>query len=671
MPEKKKIKNRRLIIAYLIIIALLSLSVIIIYQYNKYTQVEQRLDKAYASTNFQSSTLYNLFSTFSEADYLFRLYSINFNNDDYHKYILKLDTIHTVIDSLATLPPSYPYIDQSCLYDIPLAAKYTSLKKQIDHLVLYAKDTMFYIVDLNVKHPIQSPIDTLPHSDPLSNIEGIHNTKQMNLVLRENIEALITCDEKQYNNKLSKLKSTFNRLQAKERDLLFANFNLLNNLKNGIIQLRQLEYEKYKHNQEADFLIYKQKTKTIKDQLFIGLSLMVLMIILIIGYQRQVYSYERKIIKEKEYADTIAEEKTNVLANISHEIRSPLNSLKGLVNLIKDQNTGVDNEIIHSIDHDISIINSSINDILSLSKLEAESLEIKNEYINIANLITDLVGLHAYQAKIKGIELKINNLLSPRILIYSNPFRIKQIVSNLIANAIKYTNEGQVLVTSEIINNSQLVITIEDTGIGIHKDQWDHVFRKYYIANNKSKGGSFGLGLYISKLLSEQIQGKISFTSIVNKGTIFRFEVPISEIKEGDLSSSSNYSITDIPQELSIVFIDDSKINLFFMKQIFKEKSNISFFMDPNKAIDYINHHNVDIVITDIKMPNLSGWEVLNIIKSNPDKKSTKVFASTAELLLLESSKSKYQFDGTINKPVKENELVAEILKHINYSSIG
>ncbi len=685
------------------ITALLSLSILIIYHYNKYNQVEDRINTAYSASNFQSSTLYKLFSTFSEADYIFRMYAINFKDEDYNLYRHKLDSVKIVIDSLASIPISNKAIKQKTVNDLALTTEYLLLKKQVDHLVIYAKDTMAYIVDIESKNALERPNIQLLQPDSiiksilndtslyLTDVDPNFNSKESifkrvftakkrsliptdnperyhsdpaDITFRNNLEKLITHNKNIYNDNLNQLKANFEKLQAKERQLLFANFTLLNSLKIGIERLRNLEFDNYKKNQETDFLLYNKNTKTIRNQLIAAISLMILMIILIIGYQRQVYYYELKLIKEKDYADKIAEEKTSVLANISHEIRTPLNSLKGLVNILKNNNSAnlIDKEIIHSVDHDITIINSTINDILSLSKLESESLQIINDQINIYNLIEDVIALHTYQAKTKKLQLNNINRLPISASIYSNSFRIKQLLSNLISNAIKYTDKGHINVISEIINKDTLIVKVEDTGIGISKEHSDQVFRKYYIAENKGKTGGFGLGLYISKILSEQIGGKLYFESTIACGTTFTFELPLSSIKQHDLDKITIHKIQEIPESIHIVFIDDSKINLFFIQQLFRDKKNINLFLDVSTAHAYIKNNHTDIVITDIHMPRITGWEILNIIKEDENLKHIKVFAHTADPLLIEDKKNKYQFDGVINKPIDEDDLVYTIM---------
>lgn len=704
MKEKKKNKRNRLIISVLIILALLSLSTVIIHQYIKYNQIEERLDSAYSGSTFESTIMYTLFPKFNEAEYLFRMYAINFRDEDYFAYTAKLDTIQNIVDSLAKLPiQNNPIVPGITPHINPLLAdQYLTLKKKVDDLIFYAKDTIIGIVDneKNLKYPSSISLiepedlirtianDTLlkpTQSDTLvrkrgnifdrifrakddtlvsnQNILEVHRSNQLDLVLRKNINTYVSNNEKIYNNSLKRLKSAFEKLKVNERKLLISNLSLLSELQNGINRLREIEFDQFQAQQESDFLIYKENTKTIRLQLLFAISLMLLMVVLILSYQRQVYTNEQKLISEKNYADKIAEEKSSVLANISHEIRAPLNSLKGLVNILKSSNTNstIDDKLINSVFHNITVINTTINDILSLSKLEAGSSKVKHEKIDIHSLIDDLVGMHFLNVDNQNIELINDNQLPKSILIRSNPFRIKQIVSNLITNAIKYTEAGHIKITSQIHKNTSIVITVEDTGIGISQEQMDHVFRKYYIVDNEGKSGSFGLGLYISKILSEQIGGKLSFKSKYGHGTTFTLEIPIVDLTEIDREGKQLYSVKDLPKDLKILFVDDSKINLFFVEQLFKDFENVHFFNTAKQALEYIQKNPIDILITDLKMPKISGWDLLIFIKSDPEYQHIKVFASTAEPLLLEHNNGQYQFDGIINKPIQEDELVYKI----------
>lgn len=703
-----KKRNKKSIISFLIIIVLISLTSVIVYQYNKYSQIEERLSTAYDSTNFQSSELYKLFATYSEANYLFNMYAINFNQDDLVLYNNKLDTIKYVIDSLSTLPDIKNTIKSTKDIDENIAYEFLLLKKQVDNLILFSKDSIENTLLNNKNLKIQSKqvsktdeiiqrifndnslkttnTDTVvkvkqnlfnrvfrAKNDTLlaENTSQVHISKQMDIVLRKNIDQLIKESNEINISNLNKLKSTFSSLKETESELLMANFSLLLNLKQGIEKLRQLEIDRYTKNKAEDFLIYTKNTKSIRNQLILALSLMVIMVILIIVYQALALSYEKKLIKEKNYANEIAEEKTSTLSSISHEIRSPLNSLRGLVKILKtnDGNEKIDKEIINSLDHDITLINATVNDILSLSKLESGSAKISAEYFNIHTIIDDIINLHSHHANSKKLNLINNNQTPNNILIKSNAFRIKQILSNLITNAIKYTEKGEIKVTSNLKNNRVLSISVQDTGVGIGKDQLDQIFRKYYTVNTSVKAGGFGLGLYISKLLTEQIGGKITVNSSIGQGTIFTFELPIYNLKKIEIVKTK--SLKDLPTSLKTVFIDDSKINLFFVQQLLNTKEDVHYFANAKLALDFITHNSIDIVVTDLKMPNFSGWDVLSTIKSNPSLRHIRVIVSTAEPLLIEENKGPFKFDGIIGKPLIEEDLVNVFEELSTYNSVG
>ncbi|ERJ57261.1 ATP-binding response regulator [Sphingobacterium paucimobilis] len=705
MSDKSNLTLRRIVL-FSLIVSFAILSTIFVYQYQQYKKVESRLNAAYSSGQLQSPALYKLFSTFSEADNLFRLYTIHFDKNDFNGYRAKLDTIKMVVDSLAALPIEKNPIKNSAgnsVTDGNLALQYVALKKQVDDIVYYAQDSLQVLTDrsnpakqkprITQSDSVISKIlrDTLKvlqeqdtvvkkkealfnrifkaKNDTLVNqkTNEVLNISQIDLVQR-NIDQLISTNERIYKNNLRDLRSVFEKLQQAEQELIISNYSLLNNLKVGIENLRQIELDGIRKAEERDFALYKENSTNFGNQLIIALSIMLLMIVFLIYYQYQVASYERKLLEEKDYASKIAEEKTNVLANISHEVRSPLVSLQGVVNLLKNNNDAktIDKEIIQTIDNDINVINSTVNDILNLSKLEAGSLDIKFGYISPHKLIEDSIALHQYQAETKKLELINANQIDPQLMIWGNSFRFKQVLSNLISNAIKYTQKGTITVKAEIKkigDKKRVVIRVIDTGIGITENKKDQVFRKYYIADNKNKSGGFGLGLYISKILSEQIKGSISFVSETGKGTTFTFEIPI-EKSHLETNELQQLSIADLPAGLKIVFIDDSRIGLFFIQQLFSNNQNVRLFDNSQQAWAYLASTPVDIVVTDLVMPELDGWEILNRIKSTASLADTKVFVCTAENMLLEGkSNQKYYFDGVINKPISESNLVATLLE--------
>ena len=237
-------------------------------------------------------------------------------------------------------------------------------------------------------------------------------------------------------------------------------------------------------------------------------------------------------------------------------------------------------------------------------------------------------------------------MLDPQLKISSNEFRLRQIISNLVNNALKYTDEGSITVVSKIVKN-KIIIDVIDTGKGIAEDKLDQLFRKYYTVDGEKTKVGFGLGLHISDLLANQIGGKLQVKSQLGVGSVFSLKISYTSAKK---SKSTVKESTTLPKDLPIVLIDDNRINLLLAKQLFKDYKNVELFEDPEAAIQYITEKKPSLVITDVHMPKLSGYELLEKIKSNKDLQQIKVLANSAEQSLMTNKNTTYQFDGVLEK---------------------
>lgn len=699
LKSKKTFLLRKVLIGAIIAI-FAYISIVFIYQYIAYQKVKDRIDAAYALSLQQSSAFYHLFSIYGEADNLFRQYTIDFNQGIYEKYRGKLDTIKYYIDSLSALPNTNNLLQQSNT-DIQnrnlLAGEFASLKKTVDDLVFMAQDSLPTLASSHSQrvaapHYISadSAINKILNDTALTKVDTLirekqtllkrifnakndtvfANSQQFNIqqldVLQRNVENVMVRNETIYNTSLGNLRRSFTSLRKKERALIQANYLLLNNLKIGVDNIRELERKSVREAEARDLSIYKENTKRLGNQLIISLSVMLLMVLFILYYQSKATTYEEKLEEEKDYAAKVAEEKTSVLANISHEVRSPINSLLGIIDILR-KNGGketIQPEYLDSAAHEISVINSTVNDILNLSKLEVGALEVKNEYFSPSRLLLDIINLHTYQAQKKGLYLTQQIDLDPKLEIYSSSFRIRQIISNLISNAIKYTPEGKVNLRAyirRISNQDTLFVEVKDTGLGIAPEHRSQIFRQYYMTDNKSKTKGFGLGLYISKLLSEQLQGDITLDSTVGKGSTFILKVPIKQ-KRLENTVPKVYTLDDLPKDIQLVLIDDNRINILYLKHYFKDFPNVYTFEHAQDALTFIQQNPVDAVITDISMPEIDGWDVLREIRNNNEKQDIKVFAFTADSMHLEEEIKRnqtYMFDCILDKPLNEHEFVA------------
>ncbi|MBD1429358.1 ATP-binding response regulator [Sphingobacterium litopenaei] len=616
------------------------------------------------------------------------MYAISFDDKNFKAYQSKLDTLGQIIHALDTIPAQQNTKVQKkeiAILDQSLSMQYLALKKQIDDLIIFA-DQNFAKNNNNLRTVQRDRIvssdsvinrilsDTLARLDSDADtivkkkqnlfkrifnakndtVLNTNNTAVLNVnqidIVQKYIENLIRTNEASYISNIKDLRRVYLLSKEKERKIITSNYELINELKKSIEAIREIEFLKFRTAEKDDYVLYKFNTQKFRSYAIMALCVILLMLMFIIYYQYVVSKYENKLIKEKDYASQLAEEKTSLLTNISHEIRTPLNSLKGVMKLLTSNKAEeIDDKLLSNINYDINLINNTVNDILNLSKIESGAVDVVLDEVYISKIINDTFSLHKYQAEQKGLTFINENQLDPILKIKSNEFRLRQVISNLINNALKYTNKGSIKLESKIVND-KISIDIVDTGIGIDDKKIDQVFRKYYTVDGEKNKVGFGLGLHISQILAKQINGKLSVKSKLGKGSTFTLQVPMNKSVANKKPTIQSRVTKEIPVDTSIVFIDDNKINLLLAKQAFSNFKNIQFFEDAEHALSYIEKTKPDIVITDVIMPTLSGWNVLESIKSKKDLQQTKVFANSAESSFADNKHSNFQFDGILEK---------------------
>ncbi|NGM71929.1 hybrid sensor histidine kinase/response regulator [Sphingobacterium sp. SGL-16] len=616
------------------------------------------------------------------------MYAISFDDKNFKAYQSKLDTLGQIIHALDTIPAQQNTKVQKkeiAILDQSLSMQYLALKKQIDDLIIFA-DQNFAKNNNNLRTVQRDRIvssdsvinrilsDTLARLDSDADtivkkkqnlfkrifnakndtVLNTNNTAVLNVnqidIVQKYIENLIRTNEASYISNIKDLRRVYLLSKEKERKIITSNYELINELKKSIEAIREIEFLKFRTVEKDDYVLYKFNTQKFRSYAIMALCVILLMLMFIIYYQYVVSKYENKLIKEKDYASQLAEEKTSLLTNISHEIRTPLNSLKGVMKLLTSNKAEeIDDKLLSNINYDINLINNTVNDILNLSKIESGAVDVVLDEVYISKIINDTFSLHKYQAEQKGLTFINENQLDPILKIKSNEFRLRQVISNLINNALKYTNKGSIKLESKIVND-KISIDIVDTGIGIDDKKIDQVFRKYYTVDGEKNKVGFGLGLHISQILAKQINGKLSVKNKLGKGSTFTLQVPMNKSVANKKPTIQSRVTKEIPVDTSIVFIDDNKINLLLAKQAFSNFKNIQFFEDTEHALSYIEKTKPDIVITDVIMPTLSGWNVLESIKSKKDLQQTKVFANSAESSFADNKHSNFQFDGILEK---------------------
>jgi signal transduction histidine kinase/ligand-binding sensor domain-containing protein/CheY-like chemotaxis protein len=361
----------------------------------------------------------------------------------------------------------------------------------------------------------------------------------------------------------------------------------------------------------------------------------------------------------KEKAEESDRMKTSFLANMSHEIRTPLNAIVGFSNLLNE--IGISHE---ERDEYIELINRNsdsllvlVNDILDLSNIEAGRLKIQKNYFQLNDFIEGIYNYWKVSYLHSNLDFRLlNELEDQRFELYSDEYRLKQIITNLIGNASKFTDSGYIELHCKKINND-IVISIKDTGIGISEENQRIIFerfRKIEDDSNKVYRGS-GLGLAISLRLANLLEADIWVESAINEGSTFYLAIPFRG-RQGAVETSKPEEILPKRPDWSgkkFLVAEDEETNYLYLKSLLKKTgAEIEWAKNGQSAIDYINDNgSVDIVLMDIKMPDVSGYEATGIIKK--DNPGQIIIAQTAYAMQKDVERIKNAgFDDYISKPI-------------------
>ncbi|MBN1969570.1 MAG: response regulator [Candidatus Delongbacteria bacterium] len=438
---------------------------------------------------------------------------------------------------------------------------------------------------------------------------------------------------------------------------------LYSEFKQMTIKLRMRENEKNQLNEELENRVV-ERTKS--------LELM----------NRKLESTNKILIKAKEEAEAATKAKSEFLANMSHEIRTPLNAVIGftdlLINMIEDS---IQKSYLDSIRASGSNLLMLINDILDLSKIEAGKIKLNPESIDIYKLVEEISSI--FSLKISSKNLKYNVVIDrniPHNLILDE-VRLRQILFNLIGNAIKFTNSGEVSLRVNLLStlgNSfvDIRIDVEDTGIGIDRNSYTLIFDAFMQqeGQNTKKYGGTGLGLAITKRLVEIMGGNISVKSELNKGSVFTinlFNVEVSKdlsiLNEDDEKKYLNISF----ENRKILIADDVFLNRKLIEEYLKDSGLVVIgAVDGKDAIIKTEEFNPDLILMDIRMPVMNGVEATKNIRAIKKFSDIPIIAITASVL--QNNLDNYQkigFNGYLKKPVSRDKIINELIKWLPWKN--
>lgn len=402
------------------------------------------------------------------------------------------------------------------------------------------------------------------------------------------------------------------------------------------------------------------------------------------GAANRFRALSKDFISAKKAAEHTSKVKSEFLANMSHEIRTPMNGILGMVRQLSntpltDKQTRM-LEIIQSSGASLLVI---INDILDLSKIEASKVELEVQAIDLNKMLEELKLLFCEQAKAKQVQLYVSsNVDEEHIIFAGDETRIKQILINLLGNAIKFTERGSIALNVNIDKkaNEQLLLSfsVSDTGIGISPAHIDTLFEAFSQADTSitRRFGGTGLGLAITSKLLALMDAPLQVESELGKGSLFYFEFesekvypqPISHNEDSDLVAKKEFDLS----HLNVLVVEDNEVNQIVIEALLKEFSItfINIASDGQQAIEQCEMYAFDIILMDMQMPVLDGPQATLKIRQMPAYLKTPIIALTANVLASDKQRC---FDAGMNdfitKPINYECLQTILLKYATPSS--
>lgn len=477
--------------------------------------------------------------------------------------------------------------------------------------------------------------------------------------------------------------------RQKETEMLNTRISSLRVIGSGLSQRVNQLLENIEHDeQEASRIklmqeeeIRKEAAKTMAK---IAIAAFVLVLVFSIVIARDITRnnhYRRELEKAKSYAENLLVAREKLMLTITHDIKAPAGSIIGyidlLIRLVNDRRQQFYlSNMKSSAQHLLALVTS----LLDYHRLEAGKMDLHPVAFNPHELLTDIYNSFLPLAEKKQLQLYFKEKLPETLTLEGDPFRIRQIVENLLSNALKFTAAGGITLQAEYHGN-QFVFSISDTGCGMTASEQERIFKEFTRLSSAQGQEGFGLGLSITRKLVELLLGRIDIKSAPGKGSTFKVSMPLPSISPKPALVSNEADITLPKIHLRIAIIDDDRIQMHLTEAMLHNAAEeVKGFKvetvcceQPEELIEQLKNRTFDLVFTDIQMPAMNGFELLHHLRNQDfaQAQSVPVIAITARGDMNENDFQQKGFAGMLQKPFNQSELkkvVKNALVHLTVS---
>ncbi|HFU3588305.1 TPA: aerobic respiration two-component sensor histidine kinase ArcB [Escherichia coli] len=389
-----------------------------------------------------------------------------------------------------------------------------------------------------------------------------------------------------------------------------------------------------------------------------------------VGKRHGLMGFGRDITERKRYQDALeraSRDKTTFISTISHELRTPLNGIVGLSRILLDTELTAEQEkYLKTIHVSAVTLGNIFNDIIDMDKMERRKVQLDNQPVDFTSFLADLENLSALQAQQKGLRFNLEPTLPLPHQVITDGTRLRQILWNLISNAVKFTQQGQVTVRVRYDEGDMLHFEVEDSGIGIPQDELDKIFAMYYQVKD-SHGGKpatgTGIGLAVSRRLAKNMGGDITVTSEQGKGSTFTLTIHAPSVAE---EVDDAFAEDDMPlPALNVLLVEDIELNVIVARSVLEKLGNsVDVAMTGKAALEMFKPGEYDLVLLDIQLPDMTGLDISReLTKRYPREDLPPLVALTANVLKDKQEYLNAGMDDVLSKPLSVPALTAMIKK--------